>query len=1018
MPLSANKDLFVQILEALFGSGKVLLNPDNEDLCLEGYYLSQYQVKNTAGKIDYSKNKFVQEVLKICNRIVDNNFPLEKNFEINYSSYESAAAKSYTSFKNNKWIEPGGNNSNLQRSGQMASLKNFSKDIPRSWENMKTWLGEGLNPEGDGSLDAAINTYSEFIKMYDAFEKKIQDYLNVAMYNAQEVKYVPDVRAFFTSYVPEDTNYQFQEIRLSDGRLYTRWIQDGQWTNWDLGSPDKTGTKTIELTSGDVGCIPLGSSSINKFNVKLEALKPGETLFALTRDIMVSGLPESLRYGSAGYRNTPDEILNNPVKSIRPNSKGCYGLFDPQNDINEPDSNGIMEIMPSTELFSEDVPRPLSEQQRGWLETRYDGNYYFQNWEPMSPTNSNWCDELDCPRYTYYRKGTLQIADQISGKKPFIQWTKWNRKDNVDTVVDWGLINKDILENKIGYKESISSFSVLSLSDLYNQPNDTTYMWTLHDDSRVVDKNIRITGIPNIMNEAGPPLKLITSKENGGIYLTGNSASQDRRSIFSKITCTKTKDIIYYEWRDLGQLYETGLNDDNEFVVNVKTLAIDQGAGPGQPAQQWMFPDESGETPLPRTFFRLKEKSSDFCYYREGRIISVQDYTELPDKVFKTYTSWDAWHSLDDRLIAMESRLNFIESLQGLPPASNYFWNPVLAQDLRKNTGSIIDFGKSRKAKLTGIIIGEPSFMYLLRFGYNPPIDKYDTLSSFWGDSINYMWYESGSWPMYAAGIQGLPKDDKGGGSRHDHSGRPYLTIGFESSQIDRVWSAFDYAETFGRQIFPLSTTSIAIMATIQVMGIAGASLGPLAIAAGVAGLAAFIASQGILTGFRNMTFKPYLENRCSEAVRKLWSPDLIPFNNLLAPFLKHTPVMSAKNSVIDTSIWGWLYELKRRTDIIKFFDAFLIYCAAIITHLMCSVNGILVVMSVAVMLCSPATGTLTIPFASIGMGGPGITTLAYFAAGFIPVPLYQYPNLPDVDTRLPSGIRNAIFIEKSYSEV
>jgi hypothetical protein len=1175
-----NPSLLDEVLKELFGaSGQTLLNPDNESKCLEGYYQNPYDFTtwNKPGsdvetylnknsdiepKRVYRFNRFVEEVKYIINPLLKN---LDKGFKIhdnppltvnnvhknaNHSDNPSLDNYSYTIRDNSYWFtslqkedrfgkfKP--NEGNFSGSSEtLFLLHNLSREVPIVEDRLKEWIGDGAS--SDGFLKEAIDKYSEFILEYDEFEKKCEDFLGVSMYNSQEVKFSPDIRAFFTSYVSEDIGFQLQEIRTTDGRLFTRTFQNEEWSLWEIGSPDKTKTSSIELTSGDVGAVPLGNQGgAYKFNVDLEAMKPGEVLYCLTRDVTLSGLPESLRYGSVGYRNTPDSILESPVKRISPNSMGCYGLFDPQNDINEPDSNGIMEIMPSTELFSDEIPRPISEQQRGWLETKYDGIYYFQSWTPLSPSNINWCEEQDQPRYAYYRKGTLQISDSIYGSKSFVKWTKWHRKNNVETVVDWGEVTPETLSNMLQTKTVSTNglFSILGMSDLYDQPVDTTYMWTIKDEGnknyssdvtrtlgykidglddidiklntltldQIEDKDYlhsqvteaerddtsvpswkktvlstQIVGIPSIQNEGGPPIKLI-SDPFCGPFKVGNETTPKRKSIFSRLTSVKTKDIVFYEWRDLGQIYKIRRDDKGFYYSIVEDLETET-------TNKKMFPDRTGLPPgLSDKLFSLKEKSSDFTYYREGRVVSKQDLNSLPDKVIKTYAIWTPWHSLDERLKSIESRINFIESLQGLAPASNYTYIPILSRSLSSKHGepdtdskdqsrnlliNLIKLNHAYNIKIGRTIIGEYSPMYYLRYGFNTMIGKYDSSRSFWGNWINF--YHIGT-------VSGLNKEDfifsskKGvsgtyasqfnpegllrsseegalidgeyGGILHDGSGFG-VTFSNGKSHNDKSGQSYylvhETINTLGMKAYQaaslIAPISLSILNGEMIIGLLGAALAPLlAVNAGIT-VTAVVAAVFLLDTRLPGEMGPSMTDVLSHAM-SMWAPDFTPLYNgkfsLNFGVRRNMPNGDSKgipsnSAVIDTSLWGWLSEIKRRTDVIKFIEAEINFALNVITHTIGIFNTNFIILIAAQMPVVPSSGVLPIPFLSIGMPGPGLTSLAYYsyALQYIPYMPGEY-GFNDIysgigfdmkkprgseSLRFSSNLIKGMFLERTYED-
>jgi len=963
-----------------------------------------------------------------------------------------------------------------------AFLKNLSREVPLTMPRLREWLGDQLG--NSGILKDCIDTYSTFETDFQKFEKQAVDFLNLSMYNSQEVKYFPDVRAFFTSYVPEDIEYQLQEIRTTDGRLFFRTLKKGEWTRWELGSPDKTGTSSIELTSGDVGAVPLGNQDGSYlFNLDLEAMKPGEVLYCLTRDITLSGLPESLRYGSEGYRKTPDEILNNPTRGYFPNSMGCYGLFDPQNDINEPDSNGLMEIMPSTELFSNEIPRPIMEQQRGWLETKYDGMYYFQKWEPLSPSNKNWCDELDKPRYTYYRKGTLQISDSIYGSKPFIKWEKWRANHNVDTVVDWGIVTPLSLAKKAGKKSLETVLSILNLSEIYDQPDDTTYMWTIWDEGnnkavrRTVVTNTAgysseepgelttgtvtwegvyepkeiikngifpntgetkntlstmIVGIPLIRDEGGPPIK-ITRNVKYGSFQVGETTTYRRKSIFSRLTSIKTKGIVYYEWRDLGQIYKFDIKDGRP-IPNIKDLDTNE-------TNRRVFADDQPDSNtrggmfLPYNLFALKEKSSDFTYYREGRVISEQDLFSLPEKVFRTYSVWTPWHSVDERIKSIESRVNFMETLQGLAPASNFSYIPILSRSLSnvgisgvtKNLPNIDnamkELYKSRTAAYGKAVIGEYTPLYFLRFGYNYLLDLYDTPSSFWGNWISYVQIGEGEtgnkldFDYTGNGINpGSPpfSDGTWTGWKVPVDGHSYDLIVKGINKIStKSYEAAIYA----------GGAALAILISSMITGTLAASLGVVpSIIASVLTLGAVIAHKLVLTfASENNLREPAQSLRNN--MDTLWSSQYIPLHTALSYTTRRDFDSRSGTDVlakIDTSLWGWMSELKRRTDVIKLIEAEFKLIINLLGQAIAVFNYDFIVVMSALLPVPPATGVQPIPFFTFGVPAPSLTGFAYYCYDIHYVP-YQgdYPmmfnrlSLPDM--RPKENFLKSIYRETTY---
>ena len=1101
--MSSNPDLFDQIAHALFGlNGTGLLNPNQERECLEGYYLNPHDFRTwrtEPGPYDhlkiptgdesskfYSKDRFVEEVRVKANQVLgyyDLNdrtntdskmaFPIHDNLSSDSGTYglqrgthndfpgrpahDVEIKYAYTNFGNSKWFSDTGSPgefttfekfseaSNLPERDPKTMesfLKNLSREVPASIERLEDWLGDFSNPDG-GILKDILETYATFEQKFQDFEKKAQDFLNISMYNSQEVKFLPDIRAFFTSYVPDDIGYQFQEIRTTDGRMFFRTLLDGGWSTWSLGSPDKTKTSSIELTSGDIGSVPLGNQGGSySFNVLLEAMKPGEVLYCLTRDVTLSGLPESLRYGSVGYRNTPDVLLNDPTKGYFPNSMGCYGLFDPQNDINEPDSNGIMEIMPSTELFSDEIPRPIMEQQRGWLETKYDGLYYFQHWTPLSPTNSNWCDELDTPRYVYYRKGTLQIADSIYGSKPFIKWTKWRSNHNIETIVDWGEVTPQKLAEKMGRRSLETTFSILSLSSLYDQPIDTTYMWTIKDEGNykysspesdgihkdyyqkntsikkegkdrsgqvpaVWDKkdplSTMIVGIPSIRDEGGPPLKSIEDNIYGP-FLMGNRASPRRKSIFSRLTSIRTKDIIYYEWRDLGQIYRFK-QVDGKIEPQVEELDFED-------SNSHNFPSLDGNIPLGKNFFSLKEKSSDFSYYREGRVISKQDLTALPEKVYQTYSKWTPWHSVDERLKSIESRVNFMETLQGLAPASNFSYIPLLSRslttkytnrqgnDVRPLPGVLSFMEKlnsSRSAQLGQGIMGEYSPLYYLRYGYNFLIDQYDTPKSFWGDWINYVHIGRGSTREMGNFIdpylterepEKLKYNGLDGGVNISHSG---FRLPITSRRGVPYGQSYDLInESFwwiGAAMYRSSRTIGAIVRGLLIAqmttGLIGAPFAPLILVNGIITAGSVV----LVIGYFDDIVARYNAEAASyipKQMREMWSPAYTPLSRTLGTKVRRldfdNPSPDMNDMIkIDTSLWGWMNELKRRTDVIKFLETAVNLALGYIGQCIAVFDVNFMMIICGVLPVAPSTGVQPIPFFTIGLPGATITGFGWY---------------------------------------
>jgi hypothetical protein len=1187
----SSDQLFMDVVKSLFSNnGEKFLNPDNEFECLEGYYQNPYDFqtwdvgappnKPTGADIGLpmpktasnwkkvtTKNRFIEEVKYLVSQVLDEEFPVHDNPPIMKNELHGVAGHandinldnySYTIRDNSGWFTSRDNtkrflkfyNSTTDTSpgagmDTLYLLHNLSREVPIVEDRLKKWIGDGLADKG--WLNDATKMYSSFIVKYDSFNKKAEDFLKVAMYNSQEVKFIPDIKAFFTSYVPEDIGYQLQEIRTTDGRLFTRTFSNDEWSNWDLGSPDKTKTSSIELTSGDVGSVPLGNQGgVYKFNVLLEAMQPGEVLYCLTRDITLSGLPESLRYGSIGYRNTPDEILSNPARGIFPNSLGAYGLFDPQNDINEPDSNGLMEIMPSTELFSDEIPRPISEQQRGWLETKYDGLYYFQNWTPLSPSNINWCEEQDQPRYLYHRKGTLQIADQISGAKPFILWTEWHRENNVETVVDWGEITPEILSKKLKLNSTETVFSILGLSDLYKQPVDTTYMWTIVDEGndkfsasverplgfkeeslfnsiqndhssssspsitpvtefekvtdtkeRFLDSSTKktmsdtrpeaagafykdqlstkIAGIPSIRNEGGPPLRLISDPFEG-IFKSGNVASAKRKSIFSRLTSVKTKDILYYEWRDLGQVYRKKFYDG--------VLSSDKENLDTEYANKKHFLDRKGYLPLPDQLFTLKEKSSDFCYYREGRIISKQVLESLPEKVIETYAIWTAWHSIDERLKSIESRVNFIEMLQGLAPASNYMYIPSLSYNLHADMGikdtdekkrssikkELFMLNHGRNTRIGKSLIGEYSPLYYLRFGYNHQQNLYDTSRSFWGNWINYAHIGTSSasekidyiFPQINGGFTDIiptrrgkettvQKDSVHGGvfdgSLQGLQPIPSSNINMSAgqSQIVTVLTVNELGKKAYEGARIISPVSMGIMIAEMVVGIIGAFAGPAVVANAAITVVAVTTSLILMYN----CLSPQLGPKVADIYNQLygmWSPEHTPMydgsyslkygarRNRQAKGYVNTFALdpndetTIQSSMIDTSLWGWLSEVKRRTDVIKFIEATLNYAINLISQTIAVFNADMLIVIGAQLPIPPSTGVTPIPFIAIGVPGASLTSFSFYTNAFSFVPYcpgkYGFNNVFDsafFHFNPPSGdmglLYSNVFLESMFLE-
>jgi hypothetical protein len=923
---------------------------------------------------------------------------------------------------------------------EKLSILNMAKEVPTSFygnNDKKEGIFPFIDPSAgqQGLISKFQDFLSEFIIAYNKWKNAATSYLNTAMYNSVDFNYQPDVKAFFTNYVGDDIGNQFQEIRVSDGRIFTRMLAAGIWSNWTLSSPEATGIQSFELTSGDIGAMPLGSQYY-KFNKVIEPMKAGETIYCLTRDVMLSGLPESLRYGSIGYKNTADDLLAEPLKRLNPNSLGCYNLFDPNNDINEPDSNGMMEVMPSLEMFSEDVPRPILEQQRGMLKTMFDGVIYWQDWQPMSPTNINWCDEYDKPRYLYYRKGTKQIADQITGKLPFIKWTKWYRQNNIETIKDFGIVSIYDIEKEAGFPAGVEeAISSLSLPEVYNQPNDTTYMWTLKDfvNSDLENKPQRISGLPSVLNESGPPIKLIPGNTvAGGPFRIGAPAPIQRRSIFSKITITKTEDIVYMEWRDLGQLAETEQDPVTNRWTKKKNLT---GTGwdlelPKDMASKyspWANTFFKGSLPvdiIPTALFRLKEDSSNFCYYREGRVEVNQDLKSLPDKVFNKVTKWNAWHSIDGRLKSIEGRLNFIEVLQNLPPGSHYYYLPVMSQDLtaadKLNNGKsslLEELGDPSLQSLNSIpYIGEATPHYFLKTGYNFGLDLFDTQVSYWGSYTAESILGDLVKPNIASRMETIRSRDNKIQRVTQGEGRTLLTGNTSNFRESKNYKTPIHSrwKDLGKQTIGYTDPEYGVLAVairdvsdgiqgamwdwitanifaaksasllIKGLGIAGAVLAVLL----VAQIAATLLFMGSMILSRISGGKEWVKKMATPAntIHEAWLPTDIKILTAGSDNSKYSGSRSTSmidnaggakptTFAVDTGIWGWLLELKRRTDVIKpILSTLMIFCGwfrSIAIAFGCMQWS----MATWTDWTVPASGVMPIPFFAFGLPGLGVIT-------------------------------------------
>ena len=997
--------------------GKRLIMTD-ETPCLESYYMNEYlqepsdswQIEfrtSTAlkqGKAtsttpysyvvkekDYTDSAFTRYVLSLVNKYLYDKFKIQED-----NPYKNTSRSLYLTADDR---EPYGAEAMKKKvhADNKISINDYFKEIPYSSE----FVTKNLEPIfGDN-----INSYSDTISDLKELIEDLTTFINDQMYVSKKIKIGMSGRAYFTSYTSDDLKDQLQEIKTSDGRTWVRACVNEIWSSWKKTSIDQVGSKSEELTSGDVGAYPLGNQGdLYKFNFDIEQpMRAGETWIALTRDITLSGLPESLRYGSKGYRATPQDLLNHPVKGVHPNSMGCYGLFDPQNDPLEPDSNGMMEIMPSTELFSDEVPRPTMEQQKGKLTTSYDGTIYWQDWVPMSPTNSNWCDEKDTPRYTYYRRGTNQIADSVSGKKPYIKWTKWRAKENVQSFVDWGVVDGKKLSEMFGRKGLQDSMSLLSLPEIYEQPENTTYSWTIYEPRF----ELRMSGIPDIRNEGGPPMKLVDNDTgdvliggtwNGGVFDKMKEANWRRRSIFSVLTSRKTDKIIYFEWRDLGQLFQVGDNNGKiEDVFRLKPEEIKPRMLEMWMKQQVMFCGlkpgllQFGDYDNP--LWSMKMYSSDFCYYREGRVLSDMDISKLPQKKFIKTTKWNSWHSIDERILSIESRVRFIEALLGTPPGAGFTNLPQLSSKiLTPNTITTspatiynlvsVPWEKLGGSRLIGglditMASGTVSPAFLLRGGYNvynPDDYSFDTDKSFWGDHF------IGSW----------------NGDKEKVSTKFGEGIKFNGLASSAGFAPFNILDQINAPDPGVVCSALALAAYIvwgvfYGLGVALSYTGPGAIANAVAIMIVHIVTNVLIEKFFNQYFRKPVQFLHDFRELQIWSsPGNIGPNNKVRQVLGQST-----RDMIDTSLFGWVHEIKRRTDLIKFLESFLHVLSAIVANACLSTSINACAVAAMVLPVGSTFGVLPIPFSAIPGNGGQVVCPGMYAWAFLGAPQSKAGDFP-----------------------
>jgi len=946
-------------------------------------------------------------------------------------------------------------------------------------------------------LSNAEEVFANFQQSFFLFQEAYNEYISGVMYNPLEVYSLLDTYCFFTSYVGQSIDHTLQEIVTPSGKRYYRTfnISLQEWGLWIQDDISSLGISVQEITVGNINQLPLGTTDKNKFNIEVPMQAANTIVVSFTRDVMLAGLPESLRYGSRGYKNTPipdknkvkayievydktgddsqkinnigenekrgdfyhtpnsqDELLiystvegaNEPEVLLpsgweynyydydyAPNSYGCYELFEPQIDINELDSNYYMEQIPNTEIFSEEIERPQAEQQSGLLTTIYNGKIYVQEWEGLSSTSSFWCSEKNTARYKWKRTGTLQIADRIDGKFTFIRWTPWIAFDNIETVKDFGMLSFYELRDKAQVKTNV--LSVLSIPEILEQPDQTTYYWKIMDEAYEEIYNLykkkssyreyqdiklkpRLIGIPSIKNESGPPIKLHFSKASNqsiygtediegidshgstsriGPYTQGAFPSRERRSIVSSFKSVRTNDIYYLEWRDLGQVYELSDPTMASLGINIESKtkeknAIHYTSVLGRNTDQPLLIDEFG-LPLPDQLFTIKDKSSDYCYYREGRIIKIQQKNKLPQIQYKKSVKWNSWHSIEGRIQSLESRINFIEGQFNFFPASQYLFIPILANLLDDHLDeSYYNSGLGRNdlpvqnyegaLTVSKITKGEPSMFQLVRNGYNILLDKFDTDVSFWGEYGKEMWDEP----------QNLFEDRM-----------KTANMAFEIKQARILSQAIATAAfAFG---LALTIAMFSILSTQAGMTIAAAPVSGMLIMPMVGiyiTLYAIWAAGAAVVYASAKTRSIIMESQMDDKVRKifnaiieisinLWKVEEIKLSEIQMEL--QTKTLSRYTS--DMGVWGWISELKSRTDIIKYMirrshqtATWVIMLAAMLSSLQLGIAGQIsfAYYPTHLFLFAGASGGLPTPFFCMITGGAAYAAMQAPSAVYI----------------------------------
>jgi hypothetical protein len=109
----------------------------------------------------------------------------------------------------------------------------------------------------------------------------------------------------------DDTKNAYQELMSMTGKKYYRIRTDGLWGEWHRLDPTATGNKVFEVYQGDLNVVQLGTDAAlqaagngnSDYGFKIEPQEANQEWTIYTRDVMLDGLPESLRDGVDKYHS-------------------------------------------------------------------------------------------------------------------------------------------------------------------------------------------------------------------------------------------------------------------------------------------------------------------------------------------------------------------------------------------------------------------------------------------------------------------------------------------------------------------------------------------------------------------------------------------------------------------------------------------------------------------------------------------------------------------------------------------